>query len=304
MLAVVFPGQGSQQIGMGTPWREHASWSVVERAAAVTGLPIDELLVVDRGPDTFPSTREAQLAVLVQSLMVWDAIAPHLPDPALMAGHSLGQITALIASGALEFDAGLQLAVARADATATAAAATPGAMAALLGGDLDVAHAAVAPADEAWVANDNGAGQIVIGGTPAGVAAASERAKALGVRKVMPLAVAGAFHTPLMAPAAAALAPVFTATRFRSPAVPVVSNHDAETYADDAWAGRLADHLVHPVRWGPTMQAMAAAGVTHLVEVGPGSTLGALARRAWPAVNVCSAGRPEDIRSVLEVSFS
>lgn len=304
MLAVVFPGQGSQKIGMGRPWRENASWSVVDRAMAVTGLPIDELLLDDRGPDTYPSTREAQLAVLVQSLVVWDAIAPHLPTPRLMAGHSLGQITALIASGALEFAAGLHLAVARADATATAAAETPGAMAALLGCDLDVANTAVASAGDAWVANDNGARQIVIGGTPAGVAAASERAKALGVRKVMPLAVAGAFHTPLMAGAAAALTPVFAATQFRSPAVPVVSNTDARSYADDAWSDRLADHLVHPVRWGPTMQTLAEAGVTHVVEVGPGSTLAALARRAWPTVSVSNAGQPEDIRSVLEVSFS
>jgi [acyl-carrier-protein] S-malonyltransferase len=134
------------------------------------------------------------------------------------------------------------------------------------------------------VANDNAPGQVVIAGTPEGVAAASEAAKVAGVKKVMPLAVDGAFHTPLMAPARDALATYLESVPFAEGSAPVVSNGDALPHADgQGWRGRLADHLVQPVRWRQSIEQLVAMGADDLVEVGPGTTLAGLAKRTLAA---------------------
>src|SRR4051794_32250129 len=202
-IAVVFPGQGSQRAGAGVAWRDHPAWAVVDQAEAAVGQPLGSLLL-DAAPAELESTRAAQLSVLLASLVAWEALVPRLSEPpAAWAGHSLGQVTALLASGTVTHDDGLRFAVARADATQRAADQRPGAMAALLGADAARAAGACAAApDECWVANLNAEGQIVIAGTPDGVAVASARAGELGVRRVRPLHVGGAFHTPLMSSAA------------------------------------------------------------------------------------------------------
>ncbi len=285
---------------MGEPWRGSPAWKVVERAEAALGLPLAHLLL-DASEADLARTREAQLAVLLASLLAWEAVREQLGGaPVAFAGHSLGQLTALIASGALSLEDGVRLAVARADCTQAAADATPGRMAALIGADPGMAEAACSGVD-AWLANDNAPGQVVIGGTPAAVDAAGDRARGLGIRRVLPLKVGAAFHTALMAPAAAALAPVLAATPFASPSAPIVSNADAQLYSDGAgWGRRLADHLVSPVRWRSSLEALAGLGVDTFFEVGPGNVLAALARRTVPAIPTRGISVPTD--ALLEVA--
>jgi [acyl-carrier-protein] S-malonyltransferase len=273
--AVMFPGQGSQSAGMGAEWKDHPAWAVVERAEDVLGEPLAPLLL----DSPLDHTREAQLAVVLVSLMAWEAWDG--PAPIAFAGHSLGQLTALMASGALAFEDGMRLVAVRADVTQEAARHRPGAMAALLGADDALVQAALLAApDQCWLANDNAPGQVVLAGTPEGVAAATEAAKLAGVKRVMPLAVDGAFHTPLMTAARDALAEHLASVPFTTGTAPVVSNGDAAAYAGgDGWRDRLAAHLVEPVHWRQSIEQLVAMGADDLVEVGPGTTLAGLAKR-------------------------
>jgi [acyl-carrier-protein] S-malonyltransferase len=302
-VAVIFPGQGTQGARMGAPWQEHPAWAVVERAEAALGEPLAPLLLAESAEE-LARTRESQLSVLLTSLIVWEAARPHVPAPAAFAGHSLGQITALIASGALPFDDGIRLAARRAEATQAAADRHPGRMAAVIGAEEpQVLEACGAAPDECWLANDNAPGQIVIAGTPSGMERATKAAGDLGIRRVMPLKVGGAFHTPLMDEAAAALGPVLEKIAFTAPAAPIVSNADARPYGDAAgWAGRLQAHLVSPVRWRGCMATLVdELGATTLVEVGFGSMLAGLAKRGAPGVPVLGVATPDDIAPLSEV---
>jgi len=284
---------------MGDPWRTSPAWEVVERAEAALGQPLAHLLL-DATDAELSRTREAQLAVLLSSLLAWEAVRDQLHAPVAFAGHSLGQLTALIASGSLTLEDGVRLAARRADCTQATADAHPGRMAALIGADVTTADEACAGVD-AWMANDNAPGQVVIGGTPAGVEAAKERAAALGVRRVIALNVGAAFHTPLMTPAAEALSPFLAGITFHAPSAPVVSNADAQPYAGaDGWPDRLAQHLISPVRWRSSMETLAGMGVDTFFEVGPGNVLAGLARRAVPAVTTRSVTVPTD--ALLEVA--
>lgn len=292
---------------MGEAWLATPHWSVVLEAEEALGEPLAHLLL-DAPGDVLARTREAQLTVLLSSLMAWRAVSADLVSsngagPVAFAGHSLGQITALIASGALSLADGVRLAEARASATQHAADATPGRMAALLGADLAVAEQACACVEGAWVANDNAPGQVVIGGTPAGVEAAGQAAAALGARRVLALNVGGAFHTPLMARAATALAPVLAATSFVAPVAPVLSNVDGQAYGGaDGWSERLSRQLVSPVRWRSCQITLAVLGVESLLEVGPGGVLAGLARRTVPNLPVRSVAVPADVSILLEVA--
>jgi [acyl-carrier-protein] S-malonyltransferase len=275
---------------------------VVTDAEAVLDRPLARLLL-DADADELATTRSSQLAVLLTSLVVWEAVRSSLPQPVAFAGHSLGQITALIASGAVGAADGYRLAAARADASQDSADAHPGRMAALIGADVETAEEACREVDEAWLANDNAPGQVVIAGTPEGVAAGSARAQELGVRRVTALNVGGAFHTPLMADATAGLLPEAAALDLAAPAAPVVSNHDAVAYADgEGWRDRLPAHVSVPVRWRSTMDTLAGLGATTFLEVGHGSMLAALAKRGAPSVTVRNVATPEDIPTILEVA--
>ncbi len=299
-IAVLFPGQGTQTPQMGKPWRDTPAWEIVERAEKAVDLPLAHLLL-EAGAGELGRTREAQLSVLLASLLAWEGLRDHVEGPVAFAGHSLGQITALIAAGALSLEDGVALAVARADCTQIAADASPGRMAALIGADLDTAAKACTDVD-AWVANDNAPGQVVIGGTAEGLAAATERAGDLGVRRVIALNVQAAFHTPLMQAAADAFAVVAAPTAFRAPSAPVISNTDARPYAGaDGWSQRLADHLISPVRWRSSMETLVEMGTTTFYEVGPGNVLTGLAKRTvGSTVNLRSVTVPTD--APLEVA--
>jgi [acyl-carrier-protein] S-malonyltransferase len=302
-LAIIFPGQGTQQPGMGLPWREHAAWEVVDRAEAALGEPLGEL-IVDAPADRLTRTREAQLAVLLTSLVAWEAVRDRVDDPVAFAGHSLGQVTALIAAGTLELEEGVRFAARRAELTQKAADERPGRMAALLGSTLEQAEDACAAApDGCWVANDNAPGQVVLAGTPEGIEAGTARAKELGVRRAMPLNVGAAFHTPLMRRASAALAQdVMPGVALAAASAPVVSNHDGAPHGDaEGWRTRLADHVSLPVRWRISMEALAALGTDACLEVGHGTMLAALAKRTVPDVPVRGIATPDDLPVLTEV---
>ena len=301
-IAIVFPGQGTQAPGMGAPWRDDPAWSVVERAEAAFGEPLAHL-VLDATADELARTREAQLAELLTSLMAWEAIRTRVAAPVGFAGHSLGQVTALIASGALDLDVGVRFAARRAELTQAAADSHPGRMAALLGATVEQAEAACEAApDECWVANDNAPGQVVIAGTPNGVEAGSVRAKELGVKRATLLNVGGAFHTPLMRDAADALPAVLADMEFSAPSAPVVSNHDAAPYNDaDGWQARLATHVTQPVRWRATMGVLVDLGATSFLEVGHGSMLAGLAKRTVPDTPLRGIAAPADCTLLEEV---
>jgi [acyl-carrier-protein] S-malonyltransferase len=257
-------------------------------------------LLLDAPAERLARTREAQLAILLTSLVAWEAVRGSIPPPVAFAGHSLGQVTALIAAGVVGLDDGVRFAARRAELTQNAADARPGRMAALLGTTVDVAReACLADPPACWVANDNAPGQIVIAGTPEGVDAAVARAKELGVRKAMPLNVGGAFHTPLMQDAADELVTVLADLPLADASVPVVANDDGEAHADgEGWRARSATHVAVPVRWREAQLALAELGATSLLEVGHGSMLAALAKRTLPDVVVTGVATPDDVATV------
>ena len=198
MLAFTFPGQGSQRPGMGRPWLDHESWELVGEASEIAGRDVGALLC-DAAADELKDTRNAQLTTFVSSLMVLDAAERLGLEASFCAGHSLGEYTALTATGALGFEDGMHLVAARAAAMHDAGQSRPGTMAAVLGLDDEQVEIACRRADtDAWVANFNAPGQVVIAGSPEGVAAAGEHAKNMGAKRIMPLQVSGAFHTPFM----------------------------------------------------------------------------------------------------------
>ncbi|WP_426571514.1 ACP S-malonyltransferase [Aquihabitans sp. McL0605] len=299
-LAITFPGQGAQTPGLGAPWRDHPAWSIVDDAERATGRPLAHLLL-DAPAEELADTRHSQLAVLLASLLAWTALEPRLDEPVVaMAGHSLGQITALIASGTVAFDHGMRLAVARADASADAQAHAPGGLVVLLGAEEDVAVAACdAAPGRAWLANVNAPGQVVVGGHADGLDAVAARAKELGARRATRLPVGGAFHTPMLVEVAEAIGPVLDETPFVVPAIPVVANDDGAVVADPAaWPDRLRTHLVRPVRWTDTVRTMRGLGADTLIEVGPGSTLTGLARRIDPELELANVAVPDDLAAL------
>jgi [acyl-carrier-protein] S-malonyltransferase len=301
-IAVIFPGQGTQTTGMGALWRDHPAWSVVDRADAALGEPLS-WLIRDAPAEQLARTRDAQLAVLLTSLVVWEAVRERIEAPIVFAGHSLGQVTALIASGALPLEEGVQFAARRAELTQSAADVHPGRMAALLGASLEQAEEACRAApDGCWIANDNAPGQVVIAGTPNGVEEGSAQAKQIGVKRATPLNVGGAFHTPLMRDAADGLAAELPGVPLSPPDAPVVSNGDAQAYEDaDGWRSRLAVHVTDPVRWRTSMETISGMGVTRCLEVGNGSMLATLAKRIVPDLPIQGVATPEDLPALTEV---
>lgn len=301
MLAFTFPGQGSQRPGMGRPWQGHDSWELIEEASDVAGRDVAALLL-DADAEELRDTRNAQLTTFVSSLMVLDAVERLGIEPSFCAGHSLGEYTALVATGALSFDDGVRLVVERADAMHEAGLAAPGTMAAVLGLDDDDVEIACRRADsDVWVANFNAPGQIVIAGSPEGVAKASEIAKELGAKRVMPLQVSGAFHTPFMTAARDRLRIAITAADPRDTEVPVVSNVDALLHASgDEWTSLLSAQLSNPVRWKQCLLTLASEGVTGFVELGPGGILTGMAKRTVENSRTISVATPDELDKLIE----
>ena len=229
MIVFTYSGQGSQQPGMGAAWREHPSWELVEEGSEEAGRDLAHLLL-DADADELRQTRNAQLATFLTSMVILDAVERVGVDAAGHAGHSLGEYSALTASGALGFSDAVSLVVERGEAMQVAAQNPEGTMAAVLGlDDTGVEEACAAVDGLVWVANYNAPGQVVIAGAPDAVAAASEEAKARGAKRATGLEVSGAFHTPFMAPARDRLGEAIDAIDIRPPEGVVVANVDATT---------------------------------------------------------------------------
>jgi [acyl-carrier-protein] S-malonyltransferase len=301
MIAFTFPGQGSQRPGMGRPWVNHDSWELVDEASEVCGRNVADLLL-EADAETLRDTRNAQLTTFVSSLMVLDAVERLGIEPSFCAGHSLGEYTALTATGALSFEDGVRLVVERADAMHEAGLSSPGTMAAVLGLDDDLVEVACRRADsDVWVANFNAPGQVVIAGSPAGVTAAGEVAKELGAKKVMPLQVSGAFHTPFMTAARERLRNAITLAGPRDTEVPVISNVDALAHANgDEWSSLLSAQLSSPVRWKHCLLTLSELGVNDFVELGPGGVLTGMAKRTVDGSRTLSVSTPDELDKLIE----
>ena len=286
---------------MGGPWVDHPSWEFVGEASEAAGRDLAYLLL-EAPIEELTRTDNAQLATTVLSLVVLDAVERLGLTPAACAGHSLGEYTALVASGGLTFEHGIQLVVARGEAMARAGEEAPGTMAALLGISDDDAEAACMRAEgDVWVANYNAPGQVVIAGTHEAVAVASELAKQMGARRVMPIPVSGAFHTPLMQGARGPLRKALAEVTFLTPEVRVVANVDARVHDDPAdWPGLLSAQLCSPVRWRQTLETFAGLGLTSLIELGPGGVLSGLAKRSLPEIQSLAVSKPADLDTLMD----
>lgn len=305
-VAWLFPGQGSQSVGMGVALAEAepAARAVLQDADAALGFALSKLMA--EGPEeTLKLTEHTQPAILTHSTMVVRAWAHRLPKPDFAAGHSLGEYSALVAIGALGFQDAVRTVRERGRAMQQAVPVGVGAMAALLGMSLaDVeascVEAAAATGKMVVPANFNGPGQIVIAGHTEAVEAALEAAKARGGRKAMKLPVSAPFHSPLMAPAQTHMGPFLGALAFKAPICPLVNNVDAAAVREpEALRDGLVRQIPGAVRWQASMDLLLDEGVTTFVELGPGKVLAGLAKRQAKErgleVSALSLGTPEDL---------
>ena len=292
-LAFVFPGQGSQQVGM---MEGYAAHPVVKATFAAASEALNENLweLVQNGPaEALNLTRNTQPVMLAAGVALWRAWREAGgPTPAMVAGHSLGEYTALVAAEALAFAEAVPLVRFRAEAMQDAVPAGDGAMAAIIGGDDDAVIAACEEAAQGQVVqpvNFNAPGQLVIAGHRAAVERAIAAAKARGAKRAMLLPVSAPFHSSLLAPAAERLALRLAHVDVKKPSIPVLHNVDVTTHdAPDEIRAALARQAASPVRWTETIRAMADAGVTHIVECGPGKVLTGLTRRIDDGITALS----------------
>lgn len=300
-LALLFPGQGSQYVGMARPLADafpEAS-RLLEEADDVLGFSLSQLMA--EGPEEeLTATRNAQPAILAHSVMVLSLVEERVGPVAFAAGHSLGEFSAHVAAGTLSFADALAVVRLRGDLMFETGQQRPGTMAAILGLDDAVVEGVCASVTEGICvpANFNSSGQIVVSGDIAGVEQGMALAQEAGARRVVRLNVSGAFHSPLMAPAADGLAAKLESVEMRDPAFPVVSNVTAAPVSSERDARRLlVEQLTSPVRWSRSVETMVEAGVDRFLELGPGSVLTGLNRRNARKVPCTSIGEPADVES-------
>ncbi len=278
--AYVFPGQGSQAPGMGRALYEQHELARrrFDEANAVLGFDLARIMF-EGTDDDLRKTSVTQPAIYVHSVIVAE-LTNARADAAMAAGHSLGEFSALAAMGALEFGEGLRLVSIRANAMQKACDGAPSTMAAIVGLDDAVVEALCAEVRDVVPANYNSPGQLVISGSVEGVTAALELAKARGAKMAKQLAVNGAFHSPFMEPARAELAAAIAQAKINAPSAPVYQNVDAQPHTDpEQIRENLVRQLTAAVRWTQSVQAMAGAGATRFVELGPGKVLAGLVKR-------------------------
>ncbi len=305
-FAYIFPGQASQAVGMAADlYTTYASVrALFARADEVLGFALSDLCF--NGPEEkLGQTAVTQPAVVVHSVAAFQLLEERGLQPAVVAGHSLGEYSALVAAGALDFAAGLELVKDRSRFMQEAGDAQPGAMAALIGlEDADVVALCQRAADVGTVvaANFNAPGQVVVSGEKAAVAHLGELAREAGVKRFVELAVSGAFHSPLMRPAAARMQALLEAAPIRAPRVPVITNVSAVAVEDpEILRGDLIKQITHSVRWTESMGALAAMDIKRVVEVGPGAVLKGLMRRIARDVEVFGAGTADDIATTVAI---
>jgi len=306
-LAFVFPGQGSQQLGMlGDLAAEH---SIIEQtfSEASEALGFDLWQLVQQGPDErLNATENTQPALLASSMALWRLWQQHGGEtPAIVAGHSLGEYSALACAGAIDFADGVKLVQLRGQLMQAAVPVGTGAMAAILGlADADVvaACAAAAKGDVVSAVNFNCPGQVVIAGQKDAVARGVEACKEAGAKRAVELPVSVPSHCELMRPAAERLGEALAAIEVRMPSISVIHNVNAAAAQDVAeLRDLLVRQLYSPVRWTESVQAMQATGVQNLIECGPGKVLSGLNKKVDRALNVANIGDVAGLAKALEL---
>lgn len=289
--AFVFPGQGAQFVGMGKDLYEQneTARTLFEQANDILGFRITDLMFSGTDED-LRQTKVTQPAIFLHSVLLSRTLGEGF-DPDMVAGHSLGEFSALVAAGALEFEDGLRLVSKRAMAMQKACEREPSTMAAIIGLPDETVENILAGIYEVVVpANYNSPGQLVISGSEKGVEIACELLKQAGAKRALPLKVGGAFHSPLMEPARLELAEAINQTRFTSPRCPVYQNVDARPGTEpDRIKENLVAQLTSPVRWTQIMEHMIADGATTFVEVGPGAVLQGLVKKLNREIEAYSA---------------
>ena len=289
---------------MGAAWVDHPSFELVALASEITGRDLAHLLL-EADQETLTRTDNAQIATFVQSLIVLDAAERIGIEPSASAGHSLGEYTALVAAGSLDFEDGLRLVSERGAAMQEAAECAPGTMIAVLGLDDETVEAACRRGDgEAWIANFNAPGQVIVAGTSEALAEFSAIAKELGAKRVLSMPVGGAFHTPLMSGARDRLRKAVATTSFHALDPVVVANVDARLHDDpDEWPQLLSAQLCSPVRWRQSLDTLLGEGMQTFVELGPGGVLTGLLGRVAPTTDAIgvSVSTPDDLDHLVEI---
>jgi [acyl-carrier-protein] S-malonyltransferase len=289
MTAYIFPGQGSQFPGMGKDQYDSnpESQKLFEQANGILGFSITDVMFGGTAED-LKQTRVTQPAIFIHSVVLAKAAASFAPD--MVAGHSLGEFSSLVANNALSFEDGLKLVYKRAMAMQAACEKNPSTMAAILGLDDKVVEDICASIDEVVVAaNYNCPGQLVISGSIRGVEIACEKMKAAGAKRALPLPVGGAFHSPLMEPAREELANAIEKTSFSKPSCPVYQNVNAKPSTDVSEIRKnLISQLTAPVRWTQSVRQMTNDGAKLYIECGPGKVLQGLVKKISPEVEVAS----------------
>jgi [acyl-carrier-protein] S-malonyltransferase len=291
MKAYVFPGQGAQFVGMGLDLYEKSPLAkeMFEKANTILGFRITDLMFKGTDED-LRQTKVTQPAIFLHSVILARTLENFKPD--MVAGHSLGEFSALVANKALSFEDGLVLVSKRANAMQKACEANPSTMAAILGLDDSKAEEICRSITEEVVvpANYNSPGQLVISGSLKGVEIACEKLKAAGAKRALPLKVGGAFHSPLMEMARVELAAAIHSTIFNKPICPIYQNVNAQGVSNpDIIKENLISQLTSPVRWTQIMQNMIADGASTFIEVGPGTVLQGLVKKVKPDIEAFSA---------------
>lgn len=307
-FAVLFPGQGSQFVGMGADLFDVRGDLLGETADRILGWSLRRLCL--EGPEEeLTRTEHAQPALFALSYALWDTLAGKLGvSPAAAAGHSLGEYTAICAAGMVDYQTGLRVVAERGAAMAAAADREPSGMAALIGTDREAAEKAAETrrrdGGRLWVANLNAPGQVVVAGGVEDLDWLGEHAGRFGIRRVVRLKVAGAFHSPFMEPAADRVRRALRETSFGPPRFPVYSNVTARPFTPEEATELLAVQVTSPVRFEESLVAMAQAGIRVFLHVGPGDVTAGMAKRSVPGATVAVVADLEGIDPALDIVSS